>query len=380
MAVTEYIGARYVPLFMGAWDNTQTYEPLSIVTYQGNSYTSRQAVPAGVSLDNATYWAETGNFNAQVEAYREQVERISDRLPFDAFNAYNTVEDSIDHVQEKLSNDASKIGVYLHVSAENGDDDEGDGSTESPYKTLSKAFSHCREHNKRDINIYMDSGGDYDLYDNQRLTNIQLHLITGEGVTDTVNLLISTLTVYNGYLHIAGRENNKLNVTISNELHQDVGALYFYDVNLQIRNMYCSWCGITFGRSSVEWLSYNGNYSFIYCDVTISACTWINDNATKGYFAMKGGHIEILTSLVLGGNTSRTIPFFSLQGTILECSVANITAADSYANTGAFIHMQYAFVMLSATANTKISAIFTGGAVDGYGWWSKQASLIEIGS
>lgn len=73
MSVREYIGARYVPLFMGDWDNTKTYEPLSIVQHEGNSYTSRQFVPTGIDIDNDEYWAETGNFNAQVEAYRQEV-------------------------------------------------------------------------------------------------------------------------------------------------------------------------------------------------------------------------------------------------------------------------------------------------------------------
>ena len=80
MTVREYIGARYVPLFMGNWDNTSTYEPLSIVSYQGNSYTSRQAVPVGIDIANTTYWAQTGNYNAQIEQYRAEVQAFDDRI------------------------------------------------------------------------------------------------------------------------------------------------------------------------------------------------------------------------------------------------------------------------------------------------------------
>lgn len=71
-----YIGARYVPIFSGAWDKTKTYEPLVIVEYQGNSYTSKTYVPVGVEIDNEAYWALTGNYNAQVEAYRQQVQKL----------------------------------------------------------------------------------------------------------------------------------------------------------------------------------------------------------------------------------------------------------------------------------------------------------------
>lgn len=75
--VRQYIGARYVPLFAdpAEWNNTRAYEPLTIVIHQGNSYTSRQCVPIGIDITNTDYWALTGNYNAQVEAYRQEAQR-----------------------------------------------------------------------------------------------------------------------------------------------------------------------------------------------------------------------------------------------------------------------------------------------------------------
>lgn len=74
--VRQYIGARYVPLFAdpAEWDNTKTYEPLTIVLHDGNSYTSRQYVPSGIDITNNDYWALTGNYNAQIEAYRKDTQ------------------------------------------------------------------------------------------------------------------------------------------------------------------------------------------------------------------------------------------------------------------------------------------------------------------
>ena len=82
MSVREYIGARYVPLFADPidWDSTKTYEPLTVVYNQGNSYTSRQYVPAGIDISNDTYWARTGNYNAQIEQYRSEVATFDDRI------------------------------------------------------------------------------------------------------------------------------------------------------------------------------------------------------------------------------------------------------------------------------------------------------------
>lgn len=82
MSVREYVGARYVPLFADPleWDATRTYEPLTVVLYQGNSFTSRQAVPANIPITNTAYWAQTGNYNAQVEQYRAEVETYDGRI------------------------------------------------------------------------------------------------------------------------------------------------------------------------------------------------------------------------------------------------------------------------------------------------------------
>lgn len=118
----QYIGARYVPLFGRKdetsieWDNTKPYEPLTIVLYQGNSYTSRQFVPVGVEITNQEFWAITGNYNAQVEQYRREtaaVREVADSalstannaqtdidmlLPKADFSAENTVKDYVDAI------------------------------------------------------------------------------------------------------------------------------------------------------------------------------------------------------------------------------------------------------------------------------------------
>lgn len=120
MSVREYIGARYVPLFAEPleWDATKTYEPLTVVLYQGNSFTSRQAVPANIPITNTTYWAQTGNYNAQIEQYRAEVQTfdgritqneddidtLEDIIPASNFDSTNTVkkyvDDKVDEVED----------------------------------------------------------------------------------------------------------------------------------------------------------------------------------------------------------------------------------------------------------------------------------------
>lgn len=80
--VTQYVGARYVPLFADPieWDSAHAYEPLTIVLHQGNSYTSRQSVPTGIDISDDAFWAMTGNYNAQIEQYRSEVAAFSARI------------------------------------------------------------------------------------------------------------------------------------------------------------------------------------------------------------------------------------------------------------------------------------------------------------
>lgn len=77
----QYIGARYVPKFADPieWNDQTSYEALTIVTYMGSSYTSKKAVPAGVKPTDSNYWVATGNYNAQLEAYRQEVVAVAQK-------------------------------------------------------------------------------------------------------------------------------------------------------------------------------------------------------------------------------------------------------------------------------------------------------------
>lgn len=106
--VRQYIGARYVPLFAdpAEWNNTQTYEPLTIVLHQGNSYTSRQYVPTGIDITNNDYWALTGNYNAQIEAYRAETQANTSKFTAMGIDNTNDATEFL-HRIETLDNDST---------------------------------------------------------------------------------------------------------------------------------------------------------------------------------------------------------------------------------------------------------------------------------
>ena len=116
MSVREYIGARYVPLFADPidWDSTKTYEPLTVVYNQGSSYTSRQYVPAGIDISNDTYWARTGNYNAQIEQYRSEVATFDDRITTNETNITDLQNATVG--TEKLDDNAVTTAKILDAN------------------------------------------------------------------------------------------------------------------------------------------------------------------------------------------------------------------------------------------------------------------------
>lgn len=95
MPVTQYIGSRYVPIFAdpSEWSSSLSYEPLTIVLHEGNSYTSKQAVPIGIDITNETYWVKTGNFNGQVAALDSRLTREIDALN----TSFDEYKDEVNH-------------------------------------------------------------------------------------------------------------------------------------------------------------------------------------------------------------------------------------------------------------------------------------------
>lgn len=91
----QYVGARYVPKVMGEWNKALQYEALSIVTHVGNSFTSKVPVPANIDITNTDYWVNTGNYNAQVEAYRTETAHLKSDLNNETANRKNADKDNI---------------------------------------------------------------------------------------------------------------------------------------------------------------------------------------------------------------------------------------------------------------------------------------------
>lgn len=106
-----YIGHRYVPIIeKDPWNKEKDYESLTVVQWEGTSYTSRKRVPAGVDISNEEYWAVTGNYNAQVENYRKEVVQYKDEIKEEV----SQYKDEISEQYEQAEKNINQIAKTIH--------------------------------------------------------------------------------------------------------------------------------------------------------------------------------------------------------------------------------------------------------------------------
>lgn len=142
----EYTGMRYVPVFAdpAEWSSANSYEPLEIVIHQGSSYTSKTFVPVGIDISDPQYWALTGNYNAQVEQYRQEV------LKFDGRIAKNT--NDIAAVKTVVDNLESHVGTEFIVIGDSWSD------TDPSTTTYIKWPITFQKHTRMNIHNYARNG------------------------------------------------------------------------------------------------------------------------------------------------------------------------------------------------------------------------------
>ena len=181
--VTQYVGARYVPLFANPieWNSTRAYEPLTIVLHQGNSYTSRQSVPTGVDISNDAFWAMTGNYNAQIEQYRSEVAAFSDRISQNAgaiaaeterakaaeeaekqrAMAAEATKAPVNHASEETVYGVSNAVNYGHVRLADADADADASDANAGVATSPKYVTNVKNELTAKLNELTGKLGDY---------------------------------------------------------------------------------------------------------------------------------------------------------------------------------------------------------------------------
>lgn len=150
-----YVGHRYVPKIFGEWDNKNEYEGLSIVTHEGASYTSKKRVPVGIDILNEEFWVVTGNYNAQIEYYRQDVRNLENSVDENVRKLENSIDENVNNINKKITRNENDISFNKEMK-------DMLGVSVKEFDTLQQAINFAR-----DNHLNLDWGNDhYVLTDN----------------------------------------------------------------------------------------------------------------------------------------------------------------------------------------------------------------------
>lgn len=103
----QYIGARYVPKFMGTYDATQSYEALCVVDNgMGTSYISTIPTPAGTPLTDTTHWAIYGASSGAIINLQNQINAIDTTIGDSSSGMIKDINDldaSVNTIETRLN-------------------------------------------------------------------------------------------------------------------------------------------------------------------------------------------------------------------------------------------------------------------------------------
>lgn len=144
----EYTGMRYVPVFADPpeWSSANSYEPLEIVIHEGNSYTSKTFVPVGIDISDPQYWALTGNYNAQVEQYRQEVLAFDGRITKNTNDIAKNAND-IAAVKTVADNLESHVGTEFIVIGDSWSDTDPSTTTYIKWPITFQKYTRMNIHN-----------------------------------------------------------------------------------------------------------------------------------------------------------------------------------------------------------------------------------------
>lgn len=121
MGTRQYIGARYVPMFFensatgdSTWAANTRYEPLTNVTWNGCTYTSKIVVPPAVGnpAENPHYWVLTSSSSERLENLENTVADLEDTV--------EDIGDSVDDIDARFTNGILNL-VNGGTGADNAD-------------------------------------------------------------------------------------------------------------------------------------------------------------------------------------------------------------------------------------------------------------------
>lgn len=174
-----YVGRRYIPkLFQNPNDNSATWtssvphESLTIVMWQGASYTSKQDVPVGIDIGDIRYWVRSADYNAQVSIYEQNV-RDYHQYVIDQIGVINDNYDDFKNVVNQANEDFKvEINNDLTTYNQNIDTKKANNSDILTMNSTGEVAIGCFFLTPSNFNTYLYSTKDG--YTFKRLSNLPI--------------------------------------------------------------------------------------------------------------------------------------------------------------------------------------------------------------
>ena len=166
MTVTQVLGAKVQPTVAKPieWNDTRTYEPLTYVMHEGDTYITDRYVPIGIALDNEAYWTRCASFSGQIEGYREEVKTFDNRVAENTNNISklsSRLDDAPYSVNNILNANIAWQQIYDNAKSLQGCtvfSYSGDYSFESNDMYMACVFTGADDNKDAVVNIYNPIG------------------------------------------------------------------------------------------------------------------------------------------------------------------------------------------------------------------------------
>lgn len=335
MSVLQYVGARYVPTFYknpnGSWDWEAgvSYEPLTMVKYGENSYTSRSQVPATVGSPNLNpdYWANTGDYNGGLRELREQVDANS--------RSVSELTSFKDKVDRNISNGRLRKIVILGDSW---------GSGGSAFEGWKDSASYYMSRTGIDYTINAVSGASFAGGGG----NPSYQSLVPEGYEDATDI------------YIFGGENDLYVSEADEEAAINAFAAKFPDANIIFCFLSHEYRKLAeyyaFLPRMENWLSNGG----IHFDLSLYRC--VHDPSAF----VDGGHVNTVTSKSIG---------YYIYGLVTSGNPNIRVTADSYYNDGKNIYFDF---NVEFTGYTKESSMLKSETFKMPGFFMPVSGLVNL--
>lgn len=279
MSMHTYIGARYVPNFLGTFDATQQYEVLDVVDNgSGTSYILKKPAPVGTPVSDGDYWALYGSTSGAIINLQNQIGTLGNLNTNDKDN----LVDALNEVLADISNDLYYVTPQMFGAVADGVTDDTAAIQAAidaadvvvfPEASGEYIFTHLETHaNSKLIGaggiLKYKSGTAVDpsesyypiwaIYDNTVIDGLQ---IDGNGTNNPDFVVCDVIT-------ISGKNSKVINCVITDA--PDSGIMVSTNDNIEIRGNVIDGardCGVYVNSSGLDNLKY-----FIVSNNIIHGC------------------------------------------------------------------------------------------------------------